>query len=86
MQRILPVGELFKSVFGQLGFVQAAVERPARFGGAVFCGRNGDDLQMVGKIFRMAKGGSLPEDFFCKIIPADVSGFAAFFCKRTVPL
>lgn len=57
----------------QFALIQAAVKRSGCFGSAILCSCDGVDCHVFREIFRVSHGSGLTEDFFCEIIPADIS-------------
>ena len=74
---ILPGRKWSESVFFQFLFVQPAVKRSCSLGNSIFSSCDRCYSKTVLGIFAMTLGNSLTKDLFGKIIPADISGFAA---------
>ena len=70
---ILPGGEWCETIGCQFALSQAAVKRSGCFGSAILCSCDGVDCHVFREIFRVSHGSGLTEDFFCEIIPADIS-------------
>ena len=70
---ILPGGEWCETIGCQFALIQAAVKRSGCFGSAILCSCDGVDCHVFREIFRVSHGSGLTEDFFCEIIPADIS-------------